>query len=168
MTLRQLPASILLIALIALIGGCGSDSEATGDETGGSTSANESAQVMPKGQFLTKAVAICMKRNKAQEPVIEEFRQLGKEAEADGKVSAAEEQSREEIVAKIFRNARQTLDELTALGYPEGDERVMQAFLDEYTDALKQSEDSPATYFSGEAFFPVGESGESYGLVGCF
>jgi hypothetical protein len=167
MTYRHLPA-LALVALVALIGGCGGDSSTTGEQTTTGGSLDESANIMPKGQFLAEAVAICAKRNKAQEPVVAEFRQLAKEAEADGKVSAAEEDSREELVSKMLRNVQQTLDELTALGYPEGDERVMQAFYEEYQDALKKAEADPATYFSGEAFFPVGESGEQYGLTGCF
>jgi hypothetical protein len=158
---------LVLVMLAALVAGCGGDSETTADRSPGAA-VNEKANIMPKGQFLTKAVAICSRRNKAQEPILQEFRQLGAEAEADGKVSAAEEDSREELVAKMFRNVQQTLDELAALGYPEGDERVMQAFFDEYQEALKRAEADPASYFSGEAFFPVGESGESYGLVGCF
>jgi hypothetical protein len=162
--IRHLFLSIAAVALVAAIGGCGSSSSSSSGSTAGSASSAEGSSSLSKAEFVEQADEICT-----------EGKQKGlEEMSAYAKAHASPGEPKLETLAKAlqaaFLPAVQTqVDEIRALGAPQGDEAEVKAILaalEEAVESASKSSPSAGPNF-GSNFKHSGELAREYGLNGC-
>lgn len=151
---KALPAALaVLVALAVVVAGCGSDDEATTDET----------VTLTKAEFIKQGDAICQKGNDESEKEAEEFAE-----ENDFELEKASDEQLEEAVSEVLvANLRGQLDELEALGAPEGDEEQVEEIIDSLEGATDEIEDDPSVVFDGDVLKEPGELAQDYGFKVC-
>jgi hypothetical protein len=148
-----LAALAVLVALAVVVAGCGSDDETTSDET----------VTLTKAEFIKQGDAICQKGNDASEKEAEEFAE-----ENDFELEKASNEQLEEAVSEVLvANLRGQIDELEALGAPEGDEEQVEGIIDSLESATDEIEDDPSVVFGGEVLKKPGELAQDYGFKVC-
>jgi len=148
-----LAALAVLVALAVVVAGCGSDDETTTDET----------VTLTKAEFIKQGDAICQKGNDESEKEAEEFAE-----ENDFDLEKASDEQLEEAVSEVLvANLRGQLDELEALGAPEGDEEQVEEIIDSLEGATEEIEDDPSVVFDGEVLKEPGELAQDYGFKVC-
>lgn len=146
-----LAALAVLVALV--VAGCGSSDETTTDET----------VTLTKAEFIKQGDAICQKGNDESEKEAEEFAE-----ENDFDLEKASDEQLEEAVSEVLvANLRGQLDELEALGAPEGDEEQVEEIVDSLEGATEEIEDDPGVVFDGEVLKEPGELAQDYGFKVC-
>ena len=143
---------LALVALAAIVAGCGSDDS--------DTTATES---LTKAEFIKQGDAICKKGNDQSEGEAEEFAE-----ENDFTLEKASKEQLEEAVAEVLvPNLNQQVEDIRALGVPEGDEEQVEEILDSLEGAASEIEDDPGMVFDGEVLEKPGKLAGAYGFEVC-
>lgn len=138
-------------ALLAVgIGGCGG---------GDSTTDTATTAALTKAEFVKQANAICAEGNKETDAIFASFDKGEPKAEA------------ETVIENQFvPSVQQQIDEIRALGAPEGDEATVEEMLDLAQADLETIESEPGIVISGEEedqFADFAKIGHPYGLTEC-
>ncbi len=139
------------VALLAVgVGGCGG---------GDSTTDTSTAAALSKAEFVKQANAICAEGNKETDAIFESFEKGEPKAEAETVIE-------NEFVPSV----QGQIDEIRALGAPEGDEATVDHMLDLAQADLDRIENEPGIVISGEEedqFADFAKVGHPYGLTEC-
>jgi hypothetical protein len=148
-----LSAIAVLVALAALVAGCGG-----GDET------TDSATVtLTKTEFIKQGDAICKEANEENETEAEEFAE-----ENDFTLEKASKDQLEEAVAEVLvPSLNQQVEELDALGAPKGDEDQVEEIIVSLEDATGEIEDDPSLVFEEKTLEKPNQLAEAYGFKVC-
>ncbi len=147
-----LAALALLVALAALIAGCGGGDETT-DET----------VTLTKAEFIKQGDAICKEANDQNEAEAEEFAE-----DNDFKLESASKEQLEEAVAEVLvPSLNKQAEELDALGAPEGDEDKIEEIVVSLEDATGEIEDDPSLVFEEKTLEEPNQLAEAYGFKVC-
>jgi uncharacterized protein with von Willebrand factor type A (vWA) domain len=142
-------AAILLVAV-----GCG----------GGSDSSSDSSSIS-KAQFIKQADAICEKGNEENEAEFEEFAKENGLSEKQEPTKAQQEEAISEIVAP---GVQKQIDEIDALGAPEGDEKQIEAMVAAVEEGVEEIEEDPGSLTEGKNPLAKGSKlAKEYGLKTC-
>jgi len=142
----------VVAAAVLLIVGCGNDSS------------SETA-TLAKHQFLKQANAICKKSVEAQ---MAGFQQgLGESKQSQAKGNHDQEELRKILTKPIFKAVQKMIDEVSALGLPEGEEEVAKEIIEKFEVGLQKSEANPAIYLTGKAFKKADDAADAYGMNDC-
>lgn len=151
-------ASLLGIALTLVLAGCGSD--------------DEPARIS-KSEFLEKASVICVSTRRGIRADFETYAR-GREGRSDALAEKAGKLTPEEAAAKvggkiIVPAMKRELEELRALGIPQGDGARVNALLSAFEEGVEKAEAHPerAAATGTEAFGRSGKLAGEYGLEGC-
>lgn len=165
--------SLLLFAAIAVvlaIAGCGgggdsgsSESTASGAETTSSGKPVQSGD-LSKDEFVKQADAICEEGKKQSlEKMSAYMQQHGASGEPTPELVV------EAVKAVFIPEVQSQIDEIRALGAPQGDEAKIEAFLDAMEAGAKEAGEatvSSSTQF-GHSFKHSADLAREYGLDGC-
>jgi hypothetical protein len=147
-----LAAIAVLVALVAVVAGCGGGDETT-DET----------VTLTKAEFIEQGDAICKKGNDQSETEAEEFAE-----DNDFTLEKASKGQLEEAVSEVLvPNLERQTEELNALGAPAGDEDKVAEILGSLEDATGEIEDDPSLVFQGEVLEKPAQLAEDYGFKVC-
>jgi hypothetical protein len=139
-----------LVALAAIVAGCGGDD-------------SETTETLTKVEFIKQGDQICEEANEQSETEAEEFAE-----ENDFKLEKASDEQLEEAVAEILvPSLNQQIEDLEALGAPEGDEEQVEEIIVSLEDAAGEIEDDPGIVFEGEVLKEPSELAEDYGFKVC-
>ncbi len=142
----------VLVALAAIVAGCGGGDDTT-DET----------VTLTKAEFIKQGDAICKKGNDQSEKEAEEFAE-----DNDFSLEKASKDQLEEAVSEVLvPNLERQTEELDALGAPEGDEDEVEAIIVSLEDATGEIEDDPGIVFQGGVLKKPSKLAESYGFKVC-
>ena len=115
------------------------------------------ANAPSKEEFVAQANEICEEGNAELDAAAQESFGQGLATPEDHNAFAME---------TLVPNVQGQIDDISALGIPEGDEEVVNAFLDEAEGILDQLERDPES-FSGNPFEQVNQDFAAYGLTAC-
>lgn len=134
-----------LVALAMVVAGCGGDSD--------------TAEALTRAQFTKEANAICKDSDRERATIFQE-------KSASPSLSDVEQ---EELVEEAFiAPYQEMIDSLNELGVPKGDEKEVEAIIQEMEDALAKLEDDPlGGLASTEMFEKANKLSSKYGLNGC-
>lgn len=156
MRLVGVVAGVLLVVLLAL--GCGGSSDGT-----------TAAAPITKKEFVKKATSICEKASQAYVQVA--YASLSKEVKKQPDVPQNELEYR--VVGQLYAPTfRKELDEIRALGMPEGDEEEIEAILGSIEQGLKEAEEDPQRFSEdlakfGRPFERAVKLAKAYGIEAC-
>jgi hypothetical protein len=143
----------VLVALAALVAGCGG-----GDETTDSTTVT-----LTKVEFIKQGDVICKEANEDNQAEAEEFGE-----DNDFVLEKASKEQLEEAVAEVLSpSLNQQVEELEALGVPKGDEKKVEAIFTAVEDAAEEIEDDPSLVFKGEVLKKANQLADDYGFKVC-
>ncbi|TMK56407.1 MAG: hypothetical protein E6G51_10640 [Actinobacteria bacterium] len=150
-----LAAIAVLVALAALVAGCGGG-DSTTDET----------VTLTKTEFIKQGDAICKEGN---EEISEGFEEYAEENDLPQNKEPSTEQGIEITETVILPNIQQQAEEIRELGAPEGDEDQVDELLTSLEDAVAEGEDDPELLFKGntDPFAEVNELAKDYGFKVC-
>ncbi len=140
-------AAVVAVALVVV--GCGS---------------SDSAPPITKAEFIKKADAAC---KKGEEQIQADFAVYVKEHE-NGKTPTKDRYA--ELVETILvPNATQEVEDIDALGAPNGDEEQVDAMLTAFEEAVQIAEDEPQAVIkdSEKVFSKSSKLAKAYGLKVC-
>ena len=147
-----LAAVAALLALAALVAGCGG-----GDET------TDESVTLTKTEFIKQGDEICKKGNDQSEKEAEEFAE-----DNDFTLEkASNEQLEEAVVEVLVPSLNQQAEEIDALGAPEGDEKKVEELVVSLEDAADEIEDEPGLVFEGEVLEEPEKLAQDYGFKVC-
>ncbi len=141
-------AAAMVIALV--VAGCGSDD--------GTTTASIS-----KAQFLKEGNAICTAGN---EEINSEFEKFAKENKLTQNKEPTDAQFEEAAEDFLLPSVSRQIEEVRALGAPEGEEDAVNAFLDSAEAEVEKIENDPSL-ISGNVFVGVNKEAKALGLTAC-
>ncbi len=147
-------ASVGVVAIAAIVAGCGSSSD---DETSSLT----------KAQFVARADAICKKGNAEIESEFEAFAEKNNIDENEEPSKAQQAELSETILAP---NVQNQADEIRALEAPSADEDEVSAMLDSLDEGVEEVEANPQAPFESKQpnpFGPANKLATEYGLKVC-
>lgn len=150
-------ALIAAVAAVALVAaGCGSSDDSTTDST----------TTLTKAEFLKQGNAICAAGNKEIEEGFEEFAEE-KNLSQNKEPSKAELTEASETI--LIPAVADQIDELRALGTPEGDEGEVDRLLTNAEEVLEEGEEDPVslTEAGSGGFTEVNRESREYGLTTC-
>jgi hypothetical protein len=155
-----LVAAVLAAALV--VAGCGGGGGGGDEAAGGGGS-------LSKAEFLKQADAVC---SAGKTKVRAEYQAyLTKNKIEEGKESKAENEAHVTEIAETiaFPALRQQIEEIRALGAPEGEEAEVKAFLDATEAEVKEAEEDPQSLLasSNEVFAKSDKLAEEYGFKVC-
>jgi hypothetical protein len=130
---------------------------------GGSDSTDSSS--ITKAQFIKQADAICEKGTKENEAEFEEFAEEKNLSEDEEPTKAQQEEAISDIVAP---GVQKQIEEIDALGAPEGDEKQVEAIVTSVEEGVEEIEADPSSLIKGEN--PLGKGSKlakEYGLKAC-
>jgi hypothetical protein len=140
-------------AVAALWAGCGGGS----DETG---STADSTATLTKAQFVKKADAVCAERKKEWNTELAPQR---KELQAaDGSINEAKVE--ELIEGSLVPLMKTELQKLEALGAPAGDEKTVNAMMENRSKAIADIEADSAAISSSESLTAFATEAREYGV----
>jgi hypothetical protein len=165
----------LVAAIAVLVGGCGGGSDSTGtagtgggaEAKSGNGSAAEAASSLSKSEFVEKADAIC---NRDKRQGLAEMSTYVKEKGAESASPQAKiALLREALQAVFLPKVQDQIDEIRALGAPQGDEQEVEAFLAALQEGLDAASKAatPTNALFGQSFKRSGELARAYGLTAC-
>lgn len=150
--------------------GCGSsgDSTAASSESTGTATTGKEAPVhsssLSKEEFIAQAGAICTKEKTAGLEAMGNYVKQHPGATGQGKVALIGEALQKVFLPSIQRQ----VDQIRALGAPEGEEQEVEAFLDALQEAVDQaSQGTPSGGKFGKAFASSAALAHEYGLTAC-
>lgn len=148
-----------LMALVALVGGCGG-----GDSTTTATSAATTTSKAPltKAEFIRRGDVICQLGNEASTTEVEEF------AKKNGFGSNEPSKAQfEEIVTQVLvPNLERQADELDALVPPAADEDKIKAILDSLRETISEIAKNPSSLEGNVLEKPI-QLEKAYGFKVC-
>jgi hypothetical protein len=146
-----LAALAVLVALAAVVAGCGG-----GDDS-------ETTETLTKTEFIEQGDAICEKANEQSENEAEEFAE-----ENDFTLEKASKEQIEEAVAEVLvPNLNGQVEDLRALGAPEGDEDQVEEILVSLEGAADEIEEDPGLVYEEETLEEPSKLAEDYGFEVC-
>ncbi|MGN6202284.1 MAG: hypothetical protein ACTHNY_07760 [Solirubrobacterales bacterium] len=138
--------------------GCGSDSSTNASAT------DEAAAPLTKAQFVKQAAEICQEgMKKKDEAVSAALQKLAEQAQ--GPPSGQE--TAELVEGSVLPSYRKTIDGMSQLGVPKGDEAAVEKMLGEFEAALETVEAEPAKATKSDPFKSPDEAAEAYGIENC-
>jgi len=145
-----------VVALAALVAGCGSSDDSTTDET----------VTLTKTEFIKQGDAICKEGN---EEIQEGFEEYAEENDLPQNKEPSKEQGVEITETVILPNVQQQAEEIRDLGAPEGDEDQVDELVTALEDAVAEGEDDPESLFKGstDPFGKVNKLASDYGFKVC-
>ena len=148
-----LSALAVLVALAALLAGCG----------GGDDTTDSATVTLTKTEFIKQGDAICKEANEDNEAEAEEY------AEENGFTleKASKDQIEEAVAAVLVPSLELQAEELDALGAPEGDEDKVEEIVVALEDATGEIEDDPSLIFEGKSLAKPNKLAEAYGFKVC-
>lgn len=150
-------ASLVVLALAAaIVAGCG-DSDDSGSET------TEATVTLTKAEFIKQGDAICEEANEQNETEAEEF------AEDNGFTleEATDEQLEEAITEVLVPSLNQQVEDIAALGAPQGDEEQVEKIVVSLEGGAGEIEDEPSRAFEGEPLKESSRLAKDYGFEVC-
>jgi hypothetical protein len=148
-------ASLMVVALIAV--GCGSSDDSTTDSTASLT----------KAEFVKQGNAICKEGNAQFDS---EFEQLAEEKDLKEDQPPPQAVLDEAAETILVPGISKQIEELRALGTPEGDEGEVEDLLTNAEEALEEAEEDPSVLTEDEdagPFVQVNQEVREYGLTVC-
>jgi hypothetical protein len=143
------------LAIAAVVAGCGS--------SGDSTETDEVTIALSKDEFIKQGDQICKEAEADSEAEAEDFaKENGFELE-----SASEEQLEEAISEVLVPSLNRQIDEIDALGAPEGDEGKVEAIVVALEDGSAEVEDDPSLAIKGEPLKDASRLAKAYGFKVC-
>jgi vacuolar-type H+-ATPase subunit I/STV1 len=148
---KRVIALLLGVFALVLVAGCGSDDGEAGEET------------LTKVEFIKQGDEICEKTEEQSETEAEEF------AEENGfNLENASEAELEEAVAEVLvPTLNQQIEEIDALGAPEGDEETIEELIAALEDGSAAVEDDPGIVFNGKPLKEASQIADEYGFEVC-
>jgi hypothetical protein len=137
-----------VMAFAAIAAGCGS-SDSTTDSTASLT----------KAEFLKQGNAICAAGNEEINAGFNKFLPKGKQP------SKAELDEAMETV--LIPSISKQVEEIRALGAPEGEEEAVEDFLAGAEEELEKGEEEPASLATNASFSKTNREGKAIGLTSC-
>jgi hypothetical protein len=141
-----------LVAILVVVAGCG----------GGSDSSSSSS--ITKAQFIKQADAICEKGDEESSEEVEKFVE-------DNNVNTNKptKKQQEEVVTQVVApNVQGQIEEIDALGAPEGDEAKIEAMVDAVEEGVEEIEAEPTKLIEGKNPLAKGSKlAKEYGLKTC-
>jgi hypothetical protein len=152
------PVIVLLAALVALavvaVAGCGSSSSST-----------ESTASLSKAEFLKKGNAICKEGN---ESINGEFEEFDKENNLSETAEPPKEEQEEAVEQVLIPAINRQVEEVKALGTPEGDEGELAELISAEEGVVEEAEENPLLLFEGTAKQKeANKLATDYGLTVC-
>lgn len=140
-----------LIALAAIVAGCGG-----GDDS-------DTSDSLTKAEFIKQGDAICEKANEQSEAEAEKFAK-----ENDFSLERPTKAQLEEAVTEILvPNFNRQVEELNALGAPEGDEEQVEEIVVSLETAAGEIEQDPSLVFEGQVLKEPAQLAKDYGFEVC-
>jgi hypothetical protein len=155
--LNRFLALIVAVGALALVAvGCGSSDDSTTD----------SGEALTKAEFIKQGNAICKEGNAEIESGFEEFSEENDLAENKEPTEAELTEASETI---LIPAVSKQLEELRALGTPEGDEGEVDELLTNAEEVLEEGEEDPASLANEDSggFADVNKEARAYGLTVC-
>lgn len=145
-------ALIAVVAAVALVVGCGDNS-------------SSSAGSISKEEFIVKADAVCKRTNARMEKAFGEFLKANKD------IKKPNDPALVGLVGDVMvPNIKREIEELRALGIPDGDEEKVEAIVAALEEGQETAENNPkvVTSASSDTVFGIASriAGE-YGLETC-
>ena len=150
-------ASLVVLALVAaIVAGCGG-SDDSGSET------TEATVTLTKAEFIRQGDAICEEANEQNETEAEEF------AEDNGFTleKATDEQLEEAITEVLVPSLNQQVEDIAALGAPQGDEEQVEKIVVSLEGGAGEIEDEPSLAFEGDPLKESSRLAKDYGFEVC-
>ena len=152
------PVIVLLAALVALavvaVAGCGSSSDST-----------ESTASLSKAEFLKKGNAICKEGN---ESINSEFEEFTKENNLSETAEPPKETQEEAVEQVLIPAISRQIEEVKALGTPEGDEGELAELISAEEGVVEEAEENPLLLFETTAKQKeANKLATNYGLTVC-
>jgi len=164
-------ALVALVALIAVVAGCGgggSSSNTTGGDStsGGSTTEADSGGAAPtKAAFIKEADKLCTEaETELSEEVIAYAKDNGIDLEKEEEPS--EDQKVEIYEQIVLPNIARQAEELEALTPPAGEEDTVEDITSTLTTEVEEAEEDPSNLDSG-ALEGASKKAQAYGLTSC-
>jgi len=149
----SLSALAVLVALAALVAGCG----------GGSDTTDSATVTLTKTEFVKQGDAICEEASEDNQAEAEEFaKDNGFDLE-----KASKEQLEEAVGAVLVPSLEKQAEELEALGAPKGDEKQVEEIVVALEDATGEIEDDPSLIFKAKTLQKANQLAEAYGFKVC-
>lgn len=151
MSKRFIALLAALVAISVIVAGCGSDSS--------------SSSSLSKAEFIKQADKICEKGNEENNTEFEEFAKEHNLSEKKEPSKAVQEEAISEIVAP---GVKKQIEEIDALGAPEGDEKKVEAMVGAVEEGVEEIEANPAVLIEGKNPLAKGSKlAKEYGLKTC-
>lgn len=140
-----------VVAIVAVVAGCGGDSDSDSSS-------------LTKAEFVKEADAICAKGEKSIEDGAEEF---AEENDVDTE-NPTKAQQEEVIVDVVAPGIRSQAEEIDALGAPSSDEDKVEAIVAAVEEGADELEDDPAQLIEGDNPLAKGSKlAKEFGLEVC-
>jgi len=152
---RLMWIAALALALGLIAAGCGDDDGGDGETEG--TGTNGAAASLTKAEFVEQGNEICRQGN-------EEVEQAG-QALTQGDVA----EFNAFVLGTLVPSIQRQINDIRALGIPEGDEKLINGILDDAEADLKRLEADPSLLQrqDSDLFADVDQRLDDYGLTDC-
>jgi hypothetical protein len=160
-------ATLVLLAMILALAGCGSSSGSTeSTETAETAETTETTSSLTKAAFVKKGNAICAK---SEEEVAAGVEKLAKENNALEKKPLSAKQMEAVAGEVLVPTVRKQLNEIRALGIPSGDEQEVEAIFAAVEEGIEKTEEDPSAFAEGGSgpFVKANKLAREYGLTVC-
>jgi len=149
-------ALLAVLALAVFAAGCGGSDD--GDDSTSTAS-------ITKSEFLAQGNAICKKGNQEIDSDFESFAKKHDLKQNDGLTDAEATEASEEI---LIPNVQKQVDQIRALGPPEGQEAQVDAILSAAQKGIDELEKDPtAIQGNNDPFAEANKLAKDYGLTAC-
>jgi ABC-type uncharacterized transport system auxiliary subunit len=151
-------AVVALLAVAAIVAGCGSDSSTS------AAAAEESSAPLTKKQFVSQASQICVQGLKEKDAAVSSAL---KELASEAKGAPTSQQVGKMVEENVIPAYDKLVEQLSGLGAPKGDEGKVKKMVGEFEAALRTTEAEPAQATKKNPFEGADEAARSYGLETC-
>jgi hypothetical protein len=151
-------AVVGVLVAAALLAGCGSDSSSNASAT------DSSSASLSKKQFVKQASEICEEGVKKKDAAVSvALKELATQSQG-----APTAQDTAKMVEKsVIPSYRDTVDQLSQLGAPKGDEAEVEKMIGEFETALRAVEAEPVKATKENPFTAADKAAEAYGIETC-